>query len=228
MSQGYCYGVYYYLDIINNEIIYIGRDSHINIKKRHRAHMKPSGYDEQPINRILQNNPARYKYFVFKECESFEEMVDVEDELINLYRPRFNFKFGKDETPLKGYSYNVIKDGKTENNSQNYGIYGKNGKRIIKSVNKEFLEDISDKLKSNVLTEDDVRNIDLTEYSVCKNGFTRQGKQTYTINKNHKSILDSVDKSFLLFLCDKLNNGEIEVDYILNTHSRTIKKELYS
>lgn len=222
---GYCYGVYYYLDLINQEIVYIGRDSHIDRQKRHKDRLKRSSYHSQPFNRVLQNNPARYKYHVYMICETFEEMVETEDNLIRLYQPRFNYKFGKDETSLKGYNYNVVKDGHSEG-KQNYGIYGKNGKRVIKSVNKEFLEDISSKLQNNKLTEDEVRGMDRTEYSICKNGFTKQGKQNYAINKNHKTILDSVDKDFLQLLCDKLNSGEVNVSYVLNTHSRTIKKEM--
>lgn len=226
MIKGYCYGVYYYFDLIKNEIVYIGRDSHINYQKRNKDHLNPSNYNAQPFNRVLQNNPARYKHFVFRVCETFEEMIEIEDNLINLYRPKFNFKFGKDETPLRGPTYNVIKDGRDENNNQNYGIYGKNSKRIIKSVDKEFLEELSSKLKNNELTEEDIKQMDRTEYSVCKNGFTKQGKQTYAINKNHNCFLSSVDKEFLEMLCDKLNNNEISLDYIVNTHSRTIKREL--
>lgn len=226
MTKGYCFGVYYYMDIIKLEIVYIGRDSHIDTKKRHHDHLRPSNYGNQPFNKVLQNNPARYKYYQFTLCETFDEMVEVEDNLINLYRPRFNIKHGKDETPLKGYNYNVVKDGLSENGIQNYGIYGKRNKRIIKSTNKEFLEELSVKLQNNEITEDDIRNRVRTEYSVCKDGFTKQGKQTYVINKDHKRFLQSVDKDFLLTICDKLNNDEISLDYILNTHSRTIRKEL--
>ena len=224
----YCFGVYYYMDLFNNEIVYVGRDSHIDIQRRHKSHLKPSEYDTQPFNRALQNNPARYKYYTYKICDSFVEMNELERNLINLYRPRFNYKLGFDETPLKGYTYNVIKDGHYENGKQRYGIYGKKSKRLISSYDLEFIEDVSSKLKSGELKEFQVKELRKTTYSICKNGFTNQGKQTYAINKDHKIFIGSVNKEFLEFLCEKLNNGDITEDYVTNTHSRTIMKELYS
>ena len=37
-------------------IVYVGKDSHIDKNYRHKAHMEPNRYDDQPFNKILQNN----------------------------------------------------------------------------------------------------------------------------------------------------------------------------
>lgn len=62
-------GVYSYLDLKTDEIVYVGKDSNINKNIRHKAHSYPSNYDEQPFNRVLQKNPERYEYSVLCEGE---------------------------------------------------------------------------------------------------------------------------------------------------------------
>lgn len=95
-------GIYCYKDVKTNEIVYVGKDSHINEDRRHRQHLTPSGYDRQPFNRILQNNPTRYEYNVLKKGNfdnkwlSFLEII-----FIKRYSPKFNFTVGGDGS--KGY-----------------------------------------------------------------------------------------------------------------------------
>lgn len=55
-------GIYKYTDLKTDEVVYIGKDSHIDKKIRYYAHLTPSKYDDQPFNRVLQNNPERYEY----------------------------------------------------------------------------------------------------------------------------------------------------------------------
>ena len=55
-------GIYAYFDKQMNEIVYVGKDSRIDIHKRHKAHHRPTEYDSQQINRLVQNNPKRYVY----------------------------------------------------------------------------------------------------------------------------------------------------------------------
>ena len=57
-------GIYCYIDRKDDSIIYVGKDSNIDKQTRRQNHLAPSRYDEQPVNRILQNNSDRYIYQV--------------------------------------------------------------------------------------------------------------------------------------------------------------------
>lgn len=91
-------GIYCYSDSLNNDkIVYVGKDSHINKNERHRNHHAPNRYNDQPINRILQNNPERYEYHVICEGEYDEDSLNnFEIEYIALFNPKFNFTIGGD------------------------------------------------------------------------------------------------------------------------------------
>ena len=97
-------GIYQYRDLKTGDVVYIGKDSNIGKNSRHKDHLKPSRYDDQPFNRIIQNNPDRYEYCVIRE---YPDLTD--DELIWLEcmeimkhkflygeRPKFNFTVGAD------------------------------------------------------------------------------------------------------------------------------------
>lgn len=88
-------GIYCYIDKKNNTIIYIGRDSYINKKSRHRHHFYKGAYDLQPINRILQNNPDKYKYKVLEKGNISNKILNgLEMAFIQKYSPKFNFTKG--------------------------------------------------------------------------------------------------------------------------------------
>ena len=91
-------GIYTYVDKKNNEIVYIGKDSNIDKNKRHIAHLAPSKYNAQPINRILQNNPDRYIYQVLWEIDDCTDnhLNQMEIFYIKKYDPQFNFTEGRD------------------------------------------------------------------------------------------------------------------------------------
>ena len=40
----YCFGIYYYVDKETGNIVYIGKDSHIDKNKRCKDHLNPSRY----------------------------------------------------------------------------------------------------------------------------------------------------------------------------------------
>lgn len=88
-------GIYCYIDLKNNSIIYIGKDSHINKNQRHKEHYKKSHYFKQQINKVLQNNPDRYKYKILKKgCFSQNLLNALEIIYIRKYNPLFNFTYG--------------------------------------------------------------------------------------------------------------------------------------
>lgn len=101
-------GIYGYYDKEKEYVCYIGKDSHINDpnNNRHKSHYKPSNYDSQQINRVLQNNPSRYDYFILAEGNfSDNELSKLEQRAIDIFktfrydypeRSVFNFTRGGD------------------------------------------------------------------------------------------------------------------------------------
>ena len=98
-------GIYKYTDLKTCEIVYVGKDSHIDKNKRHKDHLKPSMYDAQPFNRVLQNNPDRYEYGVIWASDDCTVLKLNKMEILfgEIYNPKFNFgKFGAGG--LKGHT----------------------------------------------------------------------------------------------------------------------------
>ena len=93
-------GIYCYIDKINNNIVYIGRDSSIHKNKRHKEHLQPSTYNRQVFNRILQDNLSRYQYQKLWEIDDCTDnhLNQMEIYYINKYNPKFNFTQGGDGT----------------------------------------------------------------------------------------------------------------------------------
>jgi superoxide dismutase len=91
-------GIYVYIDLETGEIVYVGKDSHIDKNTRHYSHSSSSKYDAQPFNKILQNNPDRYEYSVIWTAEDCTTLKLNKMEILfgKIYNPKFNFdKFGK-------------------------------------------------------------------------------------------------------------------------------------
>jgi len=91
-------GIYAYVDTMDNSVVYVGKDSNIDKGKRRGDHLRPSKYNAQIFNRVLQNNPNRYEYkeiFVFDEI-SDKEINQLEMQQIALFNPKFNFTKGGD------------------------------------------------------------------------------------------------------------------------------------
>ena len=98
-------GIYCYKDTQNdNEVIYVGKDSSIDTNTRHKKHNYPSRYNQQVINRVLQNNPDRYTYHVLKEGDFDENLLSALEILyVHRYSPKFNFTIGGDG--MRGYKH---------------------------------------------------------------------------------------------------------------------------
>ena len=108
-------GIYGYYDNVKNKVVYIGQSK--NLKDRLFHHMKPSKYDEQQINKIIQNNPDRYEPFILADGNfTTDELNELEYEAVEIFKTNrykypenegFNFKDGGDvkdfskETKLK-------------------------------------------------------------------------------------------------------------------------------
>lgn len=97
-------GIYGYYDKKNHQIVYIGQSK--DIFARHYQHMKPSHYNKQSINRILQNNKHRYKLVIIKVRSTFskEDRDILEKHYIEFYNTffddnKFNYTPGGDFAP---------------------------------------------------------------------------------------------------------------------------------
>ncbi|MBO5180170.1 MAG: hypothetical protein J6B87_07500 [Clostridia bacterium] len=88
-------GIYAYIDKKNNKIVYIGKDSYIDKRKRDKDHKQPCVYNKQQINRVIQNTPERYQYKVLEEGNIPEKILNaLEIVFIQKYNPKFNFTKG--------------------------------------------------------------------------------------------------------------------------------------
>ena len=89
-------GIYSYRDLQTDEIVYIGKDSNIDKKLRYYAHKTPARYNEQQINKVIQNNPDRYQYeelCASNDCDK-DLLRILEMGYIETYNPKFNFTDG--------------------------------------------------------------------------------------------------------------------------------------
>lgn len=97
-------GIYQYRDLKTDEIVYIGKDSHIHKNARHIAHHSPCKYNDQQINRVLQNNTDRYQYEIIYSGDYSEDVLNTLEintiEEFKMFhgglRPKFNFTDGGD------------------------------------------------------------------------------------------------------------------------------------
>ena len=120
-------GIYCYIDKKDNQIVYVGKDSYIDKNKRHKEHLAPSNYNEQPINRILQNNPNRYIYQVLWEIDDCtnNHLNQMEIFYIKKYDPQFNFTEGGDGVSGFRHSEETRKKISESQKGENNPMYGK-------------------------------------------------------------------------------------------------------
>lgn len=108
-------GIYGYLDTKINRFVYEGKDSYIDKDTAHKRHLAPRNYHDQVINKILQNNPDRYKYIVLQDNITSEKLLnDTEKFYINFFgtfRPEtnFGFNFTKGGDGMLGYRLPFVK-----------------------------------------------------------------------------------------------------------------------
>ena len=181
-------GIYAYFDKQNEEIVYIGKDSHIDKDKRHKSHMQPSRYDRQAINRILQNNPDKYIYKVLYECPPHLDEIDLnglEMQYIEALNPKFNFTIGGEGT-------SGFKQCDETKRKRSQALKG----RVPWNKDKKCSEETKRKI-SESLTKPYAR--------VVKKGFLRNGKQSYALKYKDQLIKCSIDKEKLEKMADEIN-----------------------
>lgn len=213
-------GIYCFKDLKNNdEIVYIGKDSNIGKNKMYYAHIAPSKYDAQPINRIVQNNPNRYKYEILKKLKRDDYHPNLLSALEMIYirrhRPKFNYtpggdgaNFGKYHREWKDYA-RIVKRNIT-NNKQRYCIKFE-GKVIKQSFYPiKLINWFEDEYPDEILVYDDeLKNIEIEDYSGANNPNWKEygriitlgighNKQVYAVRFNGENLKQSVDFDCLI------------------------------
>ena len=92
--------------------------------------------------------------------DNVDDLNRLEFDLINLYRPKFNYKHGGQGRFInKDFEYTVVKCG-LRDGKQNYSIQSMFRKSLIQSIDYDFLNDICQKLNRGDLTPDEVKQIE--------------------------------------------------------------------
>lgn len=127
-------GIYGYYDTKENQMVYIGQSK--NISLRHSHHLNPIYYNNQTINRVLQNNMDRYKLVIIKSNPTFSKNDrDILEkhyiEFYNTFRDdnKFNYTPGGDFAPSTVSE--IAKKISKSMSGQNNPNYGKKKSRII-------------------------------------------------------------------------------------------------
>ena len=120
-------GIYGYYDTKENQMVYIGQSK--NISLRHSHHLNPIYYNNQTINRVLQNNMDRYKLVIIKSNPTFSKNDrDILEkhyiEFYNTFRDdnKFNYTPGGDFAPsIIPKKAKKISKSMSGQNNPNYG-----------------------------------------------------------------------------------------------------------
>ena len=105
--------------------MYIGQSN--DIERRHRDHIRPSRYNEQVVNRVLQNNPERYELVIIKSRPGFskEDRDILEKHYIEFHNTfaddKFNFTTGGDGGLFSEETRKKISEALKGENNPNYG-----------------------------------------------------------------------------------------------------------
>ena len=175
-------GIYCYTDNKTNEIVYIGKDSQIEIHRRHKDHTGKWAYNIQHINKVIQNNPQRYSYKVLLKGNFSDKLLNgFEMAFIKKHNPLFNFTDGGDG--MSGFKH-TLESRKKMSESHKGQIVSEETRRKISESQKghpsytplHISEEHKAKLRNKFAT-------------INKNGFDKKSKkQVYTIYMNQKII----------------------------------------
>lgn len=187
-------GIYKYTDLKTGEIVYVGKDSHIDKNIRHKNHLSPSRYNNQPFNRVLQNNAERYDYSVLycSDSVSDDDLNMLEMSFIERYNPIFNFTKGGDGS----IGYKHTKETKKKM-SENNARYWKD-----KTLSEEHKIELS---KSQNTTG--YYRVHKQKRKLCKQGFSwrynyyEDGKQKHIDSVDIKKLEEKVKAKGLEWRC---------------------------
>jgi len=133
-------GIYGYWDNKKQYVAYIGKDSNITQNRRHKEHLNITNYNRQEINKVIQNNPNRYQYFVLCVGSFSKKAInELEKEAIKIFKtykydyPQksvFNFTRGGEESP--SLNPNIAKKISNSVSGEKNHFYGKHHSKANK------------------------------------------------------------------------------------------------
>ena len=121
-------GIYCYIDTKDDEVVYVGRDSHIQQKARHKFHINKKNYNRQQINKVIQNNPHRYDYIELAKGNFTEDELNrLEISFIEMYNTyndehKFNYTVGGDGNLGRKLSEDHIQILRKRNTGNTYAL----------------------------------------------------------------------------------------------------------
>lgn len=230
-------GIYCYVDLKDNSIVYVGKDSNIDKKSRYYGHKSPTQYHNQTFNRILQNNLSRYKYKVLKKGSFRQDLLNALEILyIRRYNPKFNFSIGGEG--ITGYRHSEeTKQKMSENkkkNTWNYKPYyrvckldnrngvqryviKKDGKSIKASTNPLFLSEWFEENYPNEKLEnrfEDLGWVETNDFVVRPKGHMN-GKKRYCIRKDGKVYFQTTNVNNLFkYMENNYSNSKLDITYL--------------
>lgn len=177
MRHGKMKGIYIYIDLETDDIVYVGKDSHIHRNLRHKAHLNPKRYDNQQINRVLQNNPERYEYSVLYSSDdvSEDDLNMLEISFIERYNPRFNFTKGGDGST--GYKHS--EEAKQKISKNHADVSGENNPFYGKKHTEENKKKISESLTGKFHSEEEKIKISKAQNTVGYYRVSKVKRKTY-------------------------------------------------
>lgn len=219
-------GIYGYLDKEKNQMIYIGQSK--DIFRRHSHHMNPSYYNQQVINRVLQNNKDRYKLVIIKARSGFskEDRDILEKHYIKFYntfvdKKKFNYTPGGDisistvpeiakkiskANSGKHHSKETIEKLRKAKLGKNYGLVGENHP----NYGKHLTEETKRKMSLSHGNSTSYRRVSLKVCSGCKSGkiyrydyYNDDGEKKSISSVNLEKLKEKVLEKGLLW--EKLN-----------------------
>lgn len=214
-------GIYGYIDLKTDEIVYIGKDSHIDRDERHRHHLQEGRRNAQPFNSILQNNPERYKYTRIIEGEFDDDALnDLEITYIAAINPEHNYTSGGDGFSSGKNHIFYRHDMKDEDIIDMYVNQGLSTTQIAEKFNTDHSVIRRRLINNNIELRDNCGKNNHMYYKrgknapqwkdyprIVKKGFCN-GKQNYGLKYNGKIIKESVYKERLEKKLEELiNNG---------------------
>lgn len=188
-------GIYAYSDTKYDSYCYVGKDSHLDENRRNYRHNHPYYYDEQPINRILQNNPTRYDYVKLVELSddfSDDDLNELESLFITElstyhYENPYGFNFTKGGDGSMGFKHSDVTRKKLSVNNARYWL----GKKF----SEEHCRHMSESKKGE----------NFKPYArIVKEG-VQNGKQIFGLWYNGKRLKRSIDFYKLKIEADLLN-----------------------
>ena len=202
-------GIYAYYDNEKEYIAYVGRDVNIGINKRHNRHLHPSRYNDQQINKALQNNPERYDYIILAKGEfSDKELNEMESQAIELFKTykydypeRSVFNFTKGGEGIRGFRHNdetKKKMSKAQKGEKNHNY----GKHHSDETKRKMSEAHKGEKHWNYGNPNEYHPTDETKHKqsiantkkyarIVKNG-AMNGKQKYCIRQDCKVLKGSI------------------------------------